>query len=163
MAGVPSRVTLAAVAGAHGVFGEVRLKLFAESLESLKRFKAFEVDGRTLTLKSLKQGKPDAVARFAEINSREAAEALRGTLLTVDREALPAPDEGEYYYSDLIGLPVLTTAGEEIGNVVAVENYGAGDILEIERFDRRRFMVPFSTNAVPEVGASVVIEPAFIV
>lgn len=163
MAGVPSRVTLAAVAGAHGVFGEVRLKLFAESLESLKRFKAFEVDGRTLTLKSLRQGKPDAVARFAEINSREAAEALRGTLLTVDRDALPAPDDGEYYHADLIGRPAALPDGTPIGTVVAVENYGAGDILEIERPGKARFMVPFSKEAVPEVGASVVIDPDFAV
>jgi 16S rRNA processing protein RimM len=160
---VPNPVTLAAIAGAHGVFGEVRLKVFAESLDSLKRHKRFDANGQTLTLKSVKPGKPDAIARFAEISSREAAEALRGTPLTVDREALPAPDEGEFYHSDLIGLPVVTTTGEAVGSVVAVENFGAGDILEIERPDTRRFMVPFKAEAVPEVGESVVIEPAFIV
>lgn len=156
-----SRVTLAAVAGAHGIRGEVRLKLFAESLDSLKRHKQFDAAGRTLTLTSLKPGKPDATARFAEIDTREAAEALRGTVLTVARSGLPALAEGEYYHSDLIGLPVSTTEGASIGIVVAVENFGAGDILEIEKPDGKRFMVPFRPEAVPEVGERVVIEPAY--
>ena len=158
-----SRVTLAAVAGAHGIGGEVRLKIFAESLDSLKRHKQFEAAGRTLTLKSLKPGKPDATARFVEISSREAAEALRGTVLTVARADLPALGEGEYYRSDLIGLPVSTTDGTSIGTVAAVENFGAGDILEIEKPDGKRFMVPFRPEAVPDVGERVIIEPAYVV
>ncbi len=156
------RVTLAAVAGAHGITGEVRLKLFAESIESVRRYKAFEAAGATLTLKSLKPGKPDAIARFAEVTSREAAEALRGTTLTVPRDSLPPLPEGEYYQTDLIGLPCVTPNGEPLGHVAAVENFGAGDILEIERPDGKRFMVPFNPQAVPQVGESVVIEPAFV-
>lgn len=157
-----SRVTLAAVAGAHGIGGEVRLKLFAESLDSLRRHKRFEAAGRTLTLTSLKPGKPDATARFAEIASRDEAEALRGTLLSVDRADLPALAEGEFYHSDLIGLPAVAPDGAAVGTVVAVENFGAGDILEIEKPDGKRFMLPFRPEAVPEVGERVVIEPAFI-
>ncbi|MCA3255586.1 MAG: 16S rRNA processing protein RimM [Alphaproteobacteria bacterium] len=157
------RVTLAAIAGAHGVFGEVRLKLFAEGLDSLKRHKSFAAGDRTLTLKTVKPGKPDAIARFAEITTREAAEALRGTPLTVPRSDLPPLGEGEYYRTDLIGLPAVTTAGEPLGHVIAVENFGAGDILDIERPDGKTFMVPFRPEAVPEVGEAVVIEPAFVV
>ena len=157
-----SRVTLAAVAGAHGIGGEVRLKLFAESLDSLRRHAHFEAAGRTLTLKSLKPGKPDATARFVEINSRDEAEALRGTVLTVDRADLPALADGEFYHSDLIGLPAVTPDGAAVGTVVAVENFGAGDILEIEKPDGKRFMLPFRPEAVPEVGERVVIEPAFV-
>ena len=157
-----SRVTLAAVAGAHGIGGEVRLKVFAEGLDSLKRHKQYEAAGRMLTLKSLKPGKPDAIARFAEINSREAAEALRGTPLTVARADLPALGEGEYYHTDLIGLPVATTDGASIGVVAAVENFGAGDILEIEKPDGSRFMVPFRPEAVPEVGERILLDPAFV-
>lgn len=156
------RVTLAAVAGAHGIGGEVRLKVFAEGLDSLRRHNVFEAAGRVLTLKSVKPGKPDAIARFAEIGSRDAAEALRGTVLTVARSELPALDEGEYYHSDLIGLPAVTIGGESIGTVVAVENFGAGDILEIEKPDGKRFMVPFRPEAVPEVGERVVVEPGFV-
>jgi len=157
-----ARITLAAVAGAHGVGGEVRLKVFAESIESLKRHKRFEAAGRALTLKSVKPGKPDAIARFAEVASREAAEALRGTLLTVARAELPPLADGEYYHADLIGLPVVTSEGVSVGTVAAVENYGAGDILEIEKSDGKRFMLPFRPEAVPEVGERLVVDPAFV-
>ncbi|HTM94867.1 MAG TPA: ribosome maturation factor RimM [Croceibacterium sp.] len=142
-------ITLAAVSGAHGVTGEVRLKLFGEGIASLKPHKAF--NGGALTLMSLKDdGKGGAIARFAEVSGRTAAEGLRGTALTVPRSALPALDEGEYYHVDLIGLPVHSDAGEAIGTVVAVENFGAGDVIEIEKHDRKRFMVPMHANAVPE-------------
>jgi 16S rRNA processing protein RimM len=152
-------VTLAAVAGAHGVTGEVRLKLFAESLDSLKRHKSYN-DG-ALTLKSLRPHKGGAIARFAEITDRNAAEALRSTLLTVPRSELPTLAEGEYYYSDLIGLSCISTDGTELGTCVAVENFGAGDILEIEKPDRKRFMVPMNAKAVPEWGERIVIDAAF--
>ena len=142
-------VTLAAVAGAHGVTGEVRLKLFGEGVVALKRHKAFN-DG-ALTLKSLRDdGKGGAIARFAEVADRTAAEALRGTTLSVPRSALPPLGEGEYYHADLLGLAAVSDTGEALGTVVAVENYGAGDILEIERPDGKRFMVPMTEAAVPE-------------
>jgi 16S rRNA processing protein RimM len=142
-------VTLAAVAGAHGVTGEVRLKLFGEGVVALKRHKAFN-DG-ALTLKSLRDdGKGGAIARFAEVADRTAAEALRGTTLSVPRSALPPLGESEYYHADLLGLAAVSDTGEALGTVVAVENYGAGDILEIERPDGKRFMVPMTEAAVPE-------------
>jgi 16S rRNA processing protein RimM len=154
-------VTLAAIAGAHGVTGEVRLKLFAESLDSLKRQKSY--NGGALTLKSLRAHKGGAIARFAEIADRNAAEALRSTLLTVLRSELPPLADGEYYHSDLIGLPCISTDGAELGVCIAVENFGAGDILEIEKPDRKRFMVPMNTNAVPEwTSERLVIAAAFV-
>ncbi|WP_305095773.1 ribosome maturation factor RimM [Croceibacterium aestuarii] len=141
-------VTLAAVTGAHGVTGEVRLKLFGEGLETLKLHKSFN-DG-ALTLKKVRDDmKGGAVARFAEVADRTAAEQLRGTVLTVPRSALPPLAEGEYYYADLLGLPALSEAGETLGTIVTVENYGAGDVLEIERPDGKRFMVPMIEAAVP--------------
>jgi 16S rRNA processing protein RimM len=95
-------------------------------------------------------GKGGAIARFAEVADRTAAEALRGTLLTVPRSALPPLEEGEYYHADLLGLAAVSDTGEPLGTVVAVENFGAGDILEIERPDGKRFMVPMNEAAVPE-------------
>jgi 16S rRNA processing protein RimM len=133
-------VTLAVIIGAHGVTGEVRLKLFAEGVDSLKRHKAFN-DG-AFTLSSLRSGNNGAIARFAEIADRNRAEALRGTALTVPRDALPALAEGEYYFTDLIGLPCCSTNGEAVGRCIAVENFGAGDIIEVEKPDSKRFMVP---------------------
>lgn len=141
-------VTLAAITGAHGVTGEVRLKLFGEGVAALKRHKSFN-DG-ALTLKSLRDdNKGGAIARFAELLDRTAAEKLRGTLLTIPRSALPPLEEGEYYHADLIGLAAVSDAGDPLGTVVAVDNFGAGDILEIERPDGKRFMVPMTPSAVP--------------
>lgn len=164
----PNRpVTLAAIAGAHGVRGEVRLKLFGEGAESLRAYPHFAAGDRRLTLKSIRPANQGAVAAFAEIMSREAAEALRGTVLTVPRSALPPLADGEYYHHDLIGLPAIATTGEALGNVVAVENFGAGDILEIERPTEpgkkpQRFMVPMTAQAVPHWGDSVTINADFI-
>lgn len=153
-------VTLAVVIGAHGVTGEVRLKLFAEGLDSLTAHKSFN-DG-ALTLKSLRPGNNGAIARFTEISDRNAAEAARGTELTVPREALPPLAEGEYYHADLIGLPCVSTDGEDLGKCVAVENFGAGDVIEVERPDGKRFMVPMKAEAVPEWGEKLVISSDFV-
>ena len=142
-------VTLAAITGAHGVTGEVRLKLFGEGVEAFSAHRRF--NGGALTLRKVRDdGKGGAIARFAEIADRSAAESLRGTVLTVPRSALPPLAEGEYYHADLIGLVVISDAGEPLGTVIAVENYGAGDVLEIERVDGKRFMVPMRLEAVPE-------------
>lgn len=155
-------VTLAAIIGAHGVTGEVRLKLFGEGFASLKPHKAF--NGATLTLEKLKDdGKGGAIARLAGVADRTAAEALRGTTLTVPRSALPPLGEGEYYYADLIGLPALSTEGEALGVCVAVENFGAGDVIEIEKPDGERFMVPMKAEAVPEwMESRIVIDTGWV-
>ena len=152
-------VTLAVVIGAHGVTGEVRLKLFAEGLDSLSAHKSFN-DG-ALTLKSLRPGSNGTIARFAEVADRNAAEAMRGSELTIPREALPPLAEGEYYHADLIGLPCVSTDGAALGMCVAVENFGAGDVLEIERLEGTRFMVPMNAEAVPEWGDKIVIDAVF--
>lgn len=150
-------VTLAAIIGAHGVAGEVRLKVFADDLSPFTRFN----DG-ALTLTSLRPGNNGAIARFAEIRDRNAAEAMRGTTLTVPRSELPPLAEGEYYHADLIGLPAVTPTGEPLGTVVAVDNFGAGDVIEIERPTGKRFMVPMRPEAVPEWSPErMVIEPDF--
>jgi 16S rRNA processing protein RimM len=141
-------VTLAAVIGAHGVTGEVRLKLFTDDLSPYRSF-----NGGTLTLKSLRPGSNGAIARFAEVTDRNAAEALRGRELTVPRATLPPLGEGEYYYADLLGLSVVTTEGTAIGTVAAIEDFGAGDVIEIERPSGTRFMVPMRVEAVPEWDA----------
>ncbi len=163
MADANRPVTLAAIAGAHGVRGEVRLKLFGEGAEALRAFSVFDAGGRKLTLKSVRPANQGAVATFVEITDRSAAEALRGTVLTVPRSALPALGEGEYYHHDLLGLPCVSTDGAAIGHVAAVENFGAGDILEIEKPDRKRFMVPMTAQAVPAWTADgVTVNAAFV-
>ena len=87
---------------------------------------------------------------------------MRSTLLTVSRVELPALAEGEYYYSDLIGLPCVSTGGTDLGFCVTVDNFGAGDILEIEKPDKKRFMVPMNAKAVPEWDDRIVVDAAFV-
>jgi 16S rRNA processing protein RimM len=154
-------VPLAIIIGAHGITGEVRLKLLTEDVDSLKAHKRF--NNGALTLKSVKPQKQGAIARFAEIPDRNAAEKLRGTELTVPHSALPPLDEGEYYYNDLIGLPCVSTVGADLGKCIAVANFGASDVLEIERPDGRKFMVPMTVDAVPEWGDSIVIDADFVI
>lgn len=140
-------VTLAVVANAHGVGGEVRLKLFTDDL---KPYKVFHAGGRMLTVKSLRGQGGAMITRFAEVPDRNAAEALRGTMLQVARSELPPLEDGEYYHADLIGLPCVDSDGAPVGTVVEVENFGAGDVIEIERPGGKRFMVPMRPEAVPE-------------
>lgn len=146
-------VTLAAITGAHGVTGEVRLKLFGEGVDALSQHASF--NGGTLTLKKIRSdNKGGAVARFAEVTGRGEAEKLRGTVLTISRDALPSLEAGEYYHADLIGLPVQTEAGDVVGRVIAVHNYGATDIIEIQiepapEKGQKTFMVPMIAAAVP--------------
>ena len=153
-------VTLAAIVGAHGVTGEVRLKLFGQGVDSIKAYAGFDADGRRLTLKSIRPGPNGAVARFTEIADRTAAEALRGTQLTVPRSSLPPLGEDEYYHVDLIGLPCTSSDGEPLGHICAVENFGAGDILEIERdasgpLAGKRFMVPIKAAQLSADSATI--------
>lgn len=157
-----NEVALAAVAGAHGIGGEVRLKLFAEGLESLKRYREVTVGGAPMTLVGVRPGSAGAIARFAEIGDRTAAENLRGSLVAVPRSALPPLADGEYYHADLIGLPCEGPNGERFGQVIAVENFGAGDILEIERPDGRRTMVPFRDGIADLVEGRIVADPQFL-
>lgn len=142
-------VTLAAIAGAHGVTGEVRLKLFGEGVAALNRYRTFN-DGKLTVSKIKEDGKGGAIARFAEVTDRTQAEALRSTTLSVPRSTLPPLADGEYYHADLLGLPAVSTDGADLGICVAIDNFGAGDVLEIERPDRKRFMVPMRVDAVPE-------------
>ena len=149
-------ITLAVIIGAHGVMGEVRLKLFADGVESVKAHSSFN-DGK-LTLKSIRAGH-NIIARFAEITDRNAAEAARGTELTVPRESLPPLTEGEYYHTDIIGLACVSTSGDDLGRCVAIENFGAGDVIEIERPSAKKFMIPVS--AVTFEGGLIRVEDIF--
>ena len=156
------RVALAAVAGAHGVKGELRLKLFADSVESLARHSHLYVGGREYALRDIKDGGKTAIARFEGISDRTAAEALRGSLVEIDRDALPALEEGEYYHADLVGLPCVDEHGAPLGTVVAVENFGAGDLLEVERLDGKRSLIPFRDPIARMDAEQIILDPEFL-
>ena len=156
------RVALAAVAGAHGVKGELRLKLFADSVESLARHPRLFVGGRELALKDVKDGGKTAIARFEGISDRTQAEALRGQLVEIDRDALPPLEEGEYYHADLIGLACVDEAGKQLGTVASVENFGAGDLLEVELSNGKRSLIPFREPIARLTGERIILDPQFL-
>jgi len=157
-----ARVALAAIAGAHGIRGEVRLKLFTDSPDNLSQHAAVFVGGRELGLEKVGGAGNAVVARLAGIATREAAEALRGQLIEVDRAALAPLEEGEYYHADLIGLPCVDADGAALGMVVAVENFGAGDLLEVEGEGGKRALVPFNPGVADLTDGRIVVDPDFL-
>jgi 16S rRNA processing protein RimM len=156
------RIALAAVAGAHGVKGELRLKLFSDSVESLSRHECLYVGGAERRLLSVRETGSGAVARFDGISDRSAAERLRGSLVEVDRSALPALDQGEYYHADVIGLPAFDREGNRVGLVTSVENYGAGDLLDIDREDGKTSLIPFRKGVADLEDGRIVLDAEFL-
>lgn len=146
-------IQVARVAGAFGVRGELRITTFTEDPMSLSAFKALlRQDGSpALTLTSARPVKGGVVARAKEIETREQAEAARGLRLFIPRDALPPPDEDEFYLTDLIGAAVETPEGERLGEVKSVQDFGAGDLLEVQPASGPSWWLPFTREAVPEV------------
>jgi 16S rRNA processing protein RimM len=156
------RIALAAIAGAHGVKGELRLKLFSDSIASLSRHQSLYVGGVERRLLAIRDSGKTAVARFEGIDERSAAEGLRGSLVEVDRSALPPLEEGEYYHADLIGLEAADGDGNRVGTVSSVENYGAGDLLEIEDSTGKRSLIPFREGIADLVDGRIRLDPEFL-
>ena len=156
------RIALAAVAGAHGVKGELRLKLFTDSAENLKRYDTVQIDGVERKLVSVRPAPFGAVVRLSGVDDRTAAESLRGSLIDVDRSALPPLEDGEYYHADLIGLSCVDRDGREVGMVAAVENYGAGDLLEVQTGDGKLSLIPFKPGIADLDGERIVLDAEFL-
>ena len=146
-------ILVARVAGAFGVKGEVRLTAYTADPMALLEYRDLkrETGAPGLTLASARPHKGGVVVRAREVETREQAEALRGLRLFVPREALPPPDEDEYYLVDLIGMTVATAGGEILGVVRQVQDFGAGDLLEIQPQTGASWWLPFTREAVPEV------------
>jgi 16S rRNA processing protein RimM len=159
-------VLVGRVAGAFGVRGEVRVTAYTGRPEALLAFRdLLRQDGSPgLTLVSGRAQKAEVIARSLQVATKEEADALRGLQLFVPREALPAPEEDEYYLTDLIGMAAVTPEGVAAGKVKAVQNFGAGDILEIDPGRGATWYLPFTREAVPEVdiagGKITVVRPA---
>ena len=142
--------------------GEVRLKLFSDSVDSLSANRKLFVGGKEMRLLSVRAAGKGAVARFEGVADRSAAEGLRGSLVEIDRAALPPLEEGEYYHADIVGLPAFDRDGIAVGTVIAVENYGAGDLLEIESEAGKRSLIPFKPGIADLEERGVVLDPEFL-
>ncbi|MEN3975665.1 ribosome maturation factor RimM [Emcibacter sp. SYSU 3D8] len=148
-------VVLGAIAGAHGVRGEVKVKTFTEAPETIAAYGPLTGDpgGRVFRVKGLRAVKDGAVVRLDGVEDREAAEALKGTRLCVSRAALGEPEEEDsFFHVDLIGLTAEDEAGTKLGTVIAVHAFGAGDMLDV-RLDEtgKSVLVPFRREMVPVV------------
>lgn len=151
-----TRIQLAVIGAAQGLRGEVRVKASTGDPLAIGDYGPLTTgDGRKLTVLNVRPAKNVVVARFAEVGDRNAAEALNGTALFIEREALPDDlGEEEFYHADLIGLAVIDGEGERVGRVRALHNFGGGDILEVGLAEGGSAMVPFTRVAVPHVRVS---------
>jgi 16S rRNA processing protein RimM len=141
------------VTGAHGLLGIVRIKSFTTDPRHVAAYGPVSdfTGSRNFHLTLTGDAKGVVLARIKGVKDRDEAQALAGTELFVDRHLLPETAEDEFYYADLVGLAVKNLGGEPYGTVHAVHNFGAGDVLEIERVTGGRVMLPFSRETVPEV------------
>ncbi|MGX1100645.1 ribosome maturation factor RimM [Amorphus sp. MBR-141] len=146
-------VVLAEIGAAHGVRGAAKLRLFAEDPASLTDCGPLVLsDGRTLQVTGLETAGGKVVARFEGVPDRTAVETLRGETLWLPRDRLPAIDEDDtFYHVDLLGLAVVAADGETLGTVKTVQDFGAGDLIEIDRPGAASFFLPFTEACVPQV------------
>lgn len=156
------KIALAAIAGAHGVKGEVRLKLFTDGIDSLRRHQKLYVGGAERRLLAVRENGKTIIAHIEGVFDRSSAEALRGELVEINRSDLPPLAEDEYYHADLIGLPAIDLDGKPVGSVVAIENYGAGDLLEIEDLAGKRSLIPFLSGIADLEEGRIVLDREFL-
>ena len=153
MAKLENPVQMAVIGAAHGIKGELRVKTFTGDPLALADYGLlYTKDGRSLEIASIRPANEVVVVRFKGVNDRNAAEALTNVELFIDRSALPDDaDNGEFYHIDLMGLEVRDETGAKVGKVIAVQNFGGGDILDIQYQGRKGVLIPFTEAAVPVV------------
>jgi 16S rRNA processing protein RimM len=161
------RICVARIGAAHGTTGEVRLWSFTTDPQAVASYGALTAaDGRPIEIASLRPGKGFLIARIAGVADRNGAERLRNLDLFIPRERLPPPTADEYYHADLIGLTAQDHDGNALGTVIAVHNFGAGDLLEVAPARGETLLLPFTAEVAPEIdvagGRIVLVPPAEI-
>jgi 16S rRNA processing protein RimM len=161
------RICVARIGAAHGTIGEVRLWSFTADPKAIASYGALATaDGRTIEIASIRSGKGFFIARIAGVADRNGAERLRNLDLFIPRDRLPPPATDEYYHADLIGLAAQDRDGMPLGTVIAVHNFGAGDLLEIAPARGETLLLPFTAEVAPEIdiagGRIVIVPPAEI-
>lgn len=152
-AAMSARVCLGAITGPHGVRGLVKVKTFTEVPEDIAAYGPVEDETgtRRFTLRITGAAKGQVIVAMEGVGDRNAAEALKGQRLYVERAALPEPDDGSFYHADLIGMDVVALDGTALGTVSALYDFGAGDLLEFRAADGKARMLPFTEEVVPTV------------
>ncbi len=166
MADTRRRILLGRILGAHGIRGDVLIESYASEPQAIAAYGPLETEdaARRLEISVVRLTPKGVIAHVGDVHDRTAAEALKGLALYVDRTCLPEPGEDEFYRTDLVGLAAEAPDGRKLGTIVAVENYGAGDILELRlKGARKTELIPFSEAFVPVVdiagGRVVVVLP----
>jgi 16S rRNA processing protein RimM len=162
---VADRICVAQIGAAHGIKGEVKLRSFTADPQAVASYGPLESEDGSLTLEieALRVARDHLVARLSGVHDRNAAERLANTRLYVARSALPAPAADEFYHADLIGLTAESRDGKPLATIVAVHDFGAGDLLELRPLGAgKTVMLPFTAATVPIVdiaGGRIVIDP----
>lgn len=156
MASSPHLICVGAVTGAFGVRGEARIKSFTADPQTIASYGALcnEDQTQNYQIRLIRPVKGGFAARLSGVDSKEAADALRGLRLYIPRDRLPEPQEDEYYYTDLIGLEAFDTGGTHIGKVRAIHDHGAGDVLELRLPGGEDRLLPFTHETIPTVDIS---------
>jgi len=160
-------VCIGIIIGAKGLNGALRIKSFTGQPEDVGSYGPVTLEGedRTRHLRVVDKAKGSLVLHIGGVEDRAGADALKGKKLFVDRAALPSVDNGEFYHTDLIGLPVRIKDGEELGSVYAIYDFGGGDIIDVKCDDGTSVLVPFTEDAVPEIdidkGQILVVPPKY--
>ncbi len=160
----PNRICVGRIAGAHGVQGLIRINSYTEEPMDVAAYgPVTDEDGeRMFELEAKRMAKTQVLARIKEVMDRNAAKALRGVRLYVSRDVLPPPADDEFYWEDLVGLAAETVDGESLGKVLSVQEFGAGEMLEIGKRRGGTTLVPFTRDVVPQVdlqAGKLVIDP----
>jgi 16S rRNA processing protein RimM len=162
------RICLGQIGAAHGTTGEVRLRSFTAEPDAIAGYGPLQTeDGRVFTIESMRPAKDHFVVRLSGVADRNAAELLTNVRLYVPRERLPPTDDAdEYYHADLVGLSAVDPAGDAVGTVVAVHNFGAGDLIEVKLDGvSKTELVPFDKTHVPSVdiaAGKIVVVPSLL-
>lgn len=150
------RVLLGEISGVHGIRGDLLVRTYTATPEAIASYGPLTdaAGAKTFSLRIVRVTDKGVVARIEGISDRTAAEALRGTKLFIARDQLPETDASEFYHSDLVGLKALAEDGTHLGEIVSVQNFGAGDLLELKPLAGASEFIPFEDQWVPKVDLS---------
>lgn len=149
-------IYLGVITGSHGIKGHVTIKSFTNNSKTITSLPIEDENGLVIPIKFIRESKRDIICSIAGVNDRNSSDNYRGTKLYTKRSNLPELENAEYYIEDLVGMKVISS-GETIGTIVAIHNFGAGDLIEISYEDAKSELYPFTKEFFPEIGKDYVV------